>query len=375
MRIAIATTGRFHLLDLARELSFLKNEVAFYSYVPNGKCEQFGLPAECMRSFLPLVAPLVLWQRMAPRLWSDTQMKLICHAMDNVVAARLEPCDVFIGMSGIFVKAAEVARRKYGAKVIIERGSQHIIAQRRILAQLGVTRLPGDFTVRRELRGYQLADRIAVPSAPVVESFLSEAPQLEPKLMVNPYGVDLTCFPHRTGARPSGSPSVLFVGGWSLRKGADLLIKAIRALPGVMLTHVGSLGDVEFPRGDSQFEHIGPVPQWDLPRYYAKADVLVLASREEGLALVQLQALSSGLPVVCTTRTGGGDLALSPGLADRIAVVPPDDAEALAHALNRTLDVFGSSWKRLPEAERAALSWTAYAERYVANLRALVEHR
>ena len=35
LRIAIATAGRFHVLDLARELNALGYAVDFYSYVPN----------------------------------------------------------------------------------------------------------------------------------------------------------------------------------------------------------------------------------------------------------------------------------------------------------------------------------------------------
>ena len=70
-----------------------------------------------------------------------------------------------------------------------------------------------------------------------------------------------------------------------------------------------------------------------------------------------LQALASGLPIVCTTRTGGVDLALSTELAGRISVVPPDDAQALARALARALeDGPGRNRIPLPEADRNLLS-------------------
>lgn len=196
-----------------------------------------------------------------------------------------------------------------------------------------------------------------MPSSPVVHSFIEEAPQLQPKLFVNPYGVKLELFPQRTGHRPNGPPQVLFVGGWSLRKGVDVLVEAIRALPGVHLTHVGELVDQPFPQDDTQFTHMGAVPQWQLKDHYARADVMVLASREEGLALVQPQALASGLPLVCTTRTGGADLALSPELSERISVVQPDDAEALAWALASALEKGpGHTWSPLPQADRELLS-------------------
>lgn len=43
MKINIASTHRFHLLDLARELEKQGHDVKFYSYVPQKRCIQFGL--------------------------------------------------------------------------------------------------------------------------------------------------------------------------------------------------------------------------------------------------------------------------------------------------------------------------------------------
>ena len=365
MKIAIASLGRFHVLDLGRELHHLGEDVRFYSYVPRSRAERFGLPASCHRALLPFVAPLLAWQHKAYKLWPAGQERAMAHALDVAVTARLEPCDVFICMSGIYLRAAQYAKRRFGARIYLERGSQHIIAQSRILERLGAARRPTEFIVERECAGYELADRIAVPSSPVVNSFLAEAPHLQKKLFLNPYGVDLDLFPQRAGPRPDGPPRVLFVGSWSLRKGVDVLVPAIRSLPGVRLAHVGQLGDQPFPQDDPQFEHVGPVPQWQLKEHYARADAFVLASREEGLALVQPQALASGLPIVCTTRTGGADLALSPELSRRISVVPPDNADALAQALLDTLEIGqGRPWAPLPMVDRALLSWQAYGARY-----------
>ena len=366
MKIAIASMGRFHVLDLARELDALGEDVRFYSYVPQRRARRFGLPAHCHRGLLPFVAPLVAWERLAPGVWPAGRERAMAHALDAAVTARLKPCDVFICMSGMYLDAARHAKERYGALVYLERGSQHIVAQRRILERLGAARGPSDFIVARECAGYELADRIAAPSSPVVDSFRTEAPHLKSKLFFNAYGTDLNLFPQRAGPRPGGPPRVLFAGVWSLQKGVDILMRAMKSLPGVMLTHVGGQGDHPFPDGDPQFERIGHVPQWRLTEHYRRADVFVLASRQEGLALVLSQALASGLPVVCTTRTGGADLAaLSPELAARISLVPPDDAQALARALARALeDGPGRNRIPLPEADRNLLSWTAYGARY-----------
>ena len=75
--------------------------------------------------------------------------------------------------------------------------------------------------------------------------------------------------------------------------------------------------------------------------------------------------MASGLPLVCTTRTGGFDLALSNELATRISVVPAGDPVALADTLARVLDsALCTNWVELPKADRAKLSWAAYGARY-----------
>ena len=146
----------------------------------------------------------------------------------------------------------------------------------------------------------------------VAESFRRDGSAYA-KLFYNPYGVDLAMFPPRREKATAEPFSLLFVGTWCLRKGCDLLIEAIKRVPGARLTHVGAIGDLDFPANDDRFVHVDPVPQRELARFYAAGDVFVLASREEGFGMVLSQALASGLPLICTDRTGGADLAHTAG--------------------------------------------------------------
>jgi len=236
-----------------------------------------------------------------------------------------------------------------------------------IMTHIPQARQVTPFIVRRELRGYALADRIAVPSTQVVESFTSW-PELTCKLFLNPYGVSLDEFPLRLGAPPS-EPTLLFVGHWSFRKGVDVLSEAVEAMDSVRLIHVGSLIDAPFPH-HPRFIHHDPVPQWQLKEFYHAAHVFVLASREEGLALVQCQALASGLPLVCTDRTGGSDLANFFGLARLIRVVPAGDSNELRCALRGALDdaTGENQVAAITALERDSLSWRAYAKRHLEDL-------
>jgi glycosyltransferase involved in cell wall biosynthesis len=365
LRIAIATSSRFHVLDLARELHALGHQVKFYSFLPRSRATRFGLPSECHVGLLGFVAPLLAWEYVAPSLRRDLRDKLAYKAINRGLVSRLQPCDVMICMSGIYLEAPRLAKERYGARIWLERGNRHILSQDEILAAIPGVQRPSPFVIRRELEGYVLADRIVVPSAHVEQSFRSDR-AASIKLFVNPYGVDLKMFPQRERAPANKVCTFVFAGRWSLRKGCDLLTAAVKGTPGTHLLHVGPLGDLAFPDGP-QFTHLDAVRQWTLPKLYASADAFVHASREEGLSLVLAQALASGLPAICTDRTGGADLAHTPALAERITIVPHDDVTALSVALASHRDRAGT-WPPLDQADRQTLSWTAYGKRYDAEL-------
>lgn len=375
MKIALVTTGRFWLCDLARELDARGHEVALYSLVPRWRTRQFGLPDHCNRWLLPWVGPLFAAQRALGQGWAGRWMNdRLNDALDRVAAVALQRCDLLIAISGMFPRTRLAARRRFGAKVFIERGSRHILSQREILERLpraaGAPPPVSDWAVEHELADYADADTIVVPARHVVQSFTERGVPTE-KLFRNPYGVSLEMFPP-TPAPTDRSPTVIMVGHWSYRKGADVLVEAWRRLEGVRLIHVGAVTDAPLPEGPG-FSHHDPVDQAALREFYGRSHVMALASREEGLALVQPQALACGLDLVCTDRTGGEDLraVLRPG-ETAIEVVPPDDARALAGALNVALvrAVARAGTRALvDETGAASLSWSGYGERYDRLLR------
>ena len=373
MRIAILTSGRYHVCDLARELAQLGHDVSFYSLVPAHRTSRFGLPAHCNKWLMPLLAPFygAYVAARGTRLESLANRALTV-ALDQVAACAVSECELFIGMSSMSLRTMQTVRRKYGARVFLERGSRHILSQQKILATMpdaspGRPPVPS-WAVDRELEEYALADAIVVPAKHVAASFLEYGVSAE-KLFRNPYGTDVEMF--RPAPAPEGEVTTLMTGAWSYQKGCDVLVDAWRRAGKGRLLHVGALAGAPVP-SDARFLHHDAVDQSRLPDFYAQANVFALASRQEGLALVQAQALACGLPLVCTDRTGGEDLADLVGDPTIASVVPSGDVVAFATALGRAVDRAAESPRRrniLGAEARRTLSWQGYAERYDSGIR------
>jgi len=105
------------------------------------------------------------------------------------------------------------------------------------------------------------------------------------------------------------------VGTVSLRKGSYYLMKAFKELnlTNSKLIFVGTI-DPEIQQiikpfvNDSNINFIGHVSQNRLKEFYSTSHISVICSIEEGMAMVQAQAMASGVPLICTTNSGGEDI-------------------------------------------------------------------
>ena len=152
-------------------------------------------------------------------------------------------------------------------------------------------------------------------------------------------------------------PTLLSVGWLIERKGHDLVIKALRDLPGTSLLIAGigpersNLEKLAVDIGVAErVRFLGPVPHDDLAEVYGAADVLVLASSREGWANVLLEAMACGTPVAASDIWGNGEVVAEPA-AGRL--FPERTPESLAQAVRLLL-------ADLPD--RSATR--AYAERF-----------
>jgi glycosyltransferase involved in cell wall biosynthesis len=164
------------------------------------------------------------------------------------------------------------------------------------------------------------------------------------------------------------------VGGWSYRKGCDLIVEAVRKLK-LRLLHVGGIVDLEFPQ-DKNFTHHNSVNQWELVNYYAQAKVFVLPSREDGFGMVLSQALACGLPIVCSKDTGGRDLREYLDDKKWIIEMPEYTADCLADCIVQALQLAASQPAGIRNYAGDAiqnLTWEAYGKRYYEFLRKLTK--
>ncbi|NEB75772.1 glycosyltransferase family 4 protein [Streptomyces sp. SID14478] len=156
-----------------------------------------------------------------------------------------------------------------------------------------------------------------------------------------PNGVDLERFhPDGPSARelpgvPATGPLVVCVGRLCRQKGQDVLVAAweevLRELPQARLLLVGDGPDAARLRAAAppSVTFVGAVE--DPTPWYRAADLTVLPSRWEGIALAPLEAMGCGSPVLLTDVDGARE-SLPPQLA-HTCLAPPDDAPALARAL------------------------------------------
>jgi starch synthase len=365
MKITIAASHRFHLLDLARELASLGHEVRFYSYVPTKRAVKFGLKKENSFSLYWMMLPfLALYKISKGANWS---VKLKNQALDFLVSKLMQPCDVYIALGTIYKNSLLVAKHKHKAITILEWGSKHIIEQEKAIATATHAKKQEPYFIQRSLDGYELADYIAIPAEHVEQSFLRQGIHKN-KLLVNPYGVDLSMFKPTT-LNQDNHYDVIMVGNWSYTKGCDFIVNALNGTD-ISFLHVGSIAGLAFPEFEN-FTHINAVDQSQLIHYYAKAKLFLLPSRTEGLAMVQAQAIACGLPVICSENTGGRDLRNL--ISDKKWIIELEDMgretiiKTIHHALQ--LIVSDNNQRNYVGQDIEKLSWIAYGKRHEFNLK------
>lgn len=137
------------------------------------------------------------------------------------------------------------------------------------------------------------------------------------EIFVIPNGIDLKKFLNiqKEDTTSNGEKIVLYVGSLRPVKGVKYLIEAMRIViknkPDTKLVIVGDGTEreqlemlVRSLKLGRYIKFVGMVPNENVPEYMISSDIFVLPSLSEGFPNVILEAMASGLPIICT-EVGG----------------------------------------------------------------------
>lgn len=368
LKIAIVVHGRFHAFDLVRELINQGHDVTLFTNYPKKFVEKFDIPQKFVQTFL-LHGILTRVIYKLHEVLGTPDFEAFIHSEFSKWAARNlinYKYDVVHVFSGVAEEIFQLLSDKCVLKSLM-RGSAHIRTQFQLLSEeekrAGVlVDKPSNWMIAREDREYQQADVIVVLSSFAKQSFIHQ--YITPdKLKVLPLGTQLERFrpknqqvvAERCHRIASKLPlRVLMVGTYSYRKGAIDFVK------------IAELGSTDF-----QFKFVGTVtseasklaqnsggniefipkqPQFDLPRFYAWADIFIFTTIEDGYAVILSQAQANGLPILTTTNCSGSDIVVEGKTG---WVLPIRSPEIFVERLN---------WCHENRQELAQMVWRVYRD-------------
>lgn len=325
MKVSISSLGKFHIFDLARELSRRDVQTKLFTAYPNFKLRETRAYVKNIDTFPYIHTPYMALasRNLIPRGLLHPFERIDRASFDFYCSTRILQCDVFHGMSSSSLMTGKKAKEG-GAIYICDRGSSHIQAQADLIrSEFDRWDLKFDgidqseiceSIIKQEELEYAECTGIFVPSDFAKKSFIEYGIN-ENKVHKIPYGVDLSSF-YPDSPKSTDTFDILFVGAMSLRKGIPYLLQAFKKFKHprkrlifagqtspILLTHFGRMGLLA-----DEIVHLGHLTTNDLRRVMSRSHALILPSIEDGFGLVISQAMACGCPVIASTNTGGPEL-------------------------------------------------------------------
>ncbi len=163
---------------------------------------------------------------------------------------------------------------------------------------------------------------------------------IQKNVFVIPNGVSDRFFWLRKKRNLSKPVNLLYIGRLSVQKAIDRLIRALPLLKNKAVLHIVGEGELETELRKLvltlKLKNViieGPKKGEALLEFYRRADIFVLASRQEGLPLVLLEAMASGIPVIASDVVGNHEYVGAAGI-----LVSPQTPEKFAGEIDRLID-------------------------------------
>jgi len=253
---------------------------------------------------------------------------------------HLNSADIFLVRSGAGRGGAMAAARVNGLKTIADHSIAHPSFMKEVLTEeyrrqgMRCEVTPKSAFWRGILEDCAEADKVLVNSDFVKETFVQNGFAAE-KVEVAYWGVRRDFFALKGDYRRDGPLRLIFTGHFDLRKGARILLEAVRLVRGggldARLQVVGKMGTGRacIKPADSEFLTATPfMPQGELKELLAQSDLFVFPTLAEGCSRSAMEAAAAGLPVITTRNCG------LPGRAGTTALlVAAGNVSALAEAI------------------------------------------
>lgn len=320
MNISIIVGGRFHAFNLAEQLNLNNNLNQLITSYPRFYLKnKYKINQSKIKS--------IIFKEIISKFRLNKFKKLddyIIEYFDKKASKLIDfkNLDILIGWSSFSLHSFKNAQ-KYNCLKILERGSTHIEYQNDIVKEEYSLnnikpKLTSNFIIEKEKQEYEIADYITVPTEFAKQTFIEKGIS-ENKILKIPYGVDLNEFDKNLNFINNENDNIkfriIYTGSVSVRKGVIYLLKAFSELnlKNSELLIIGNIDNEIKPKiykylKIDNIKFLNSQRQADLYRYYKKSNVFITCSIEEGLSMVQLQAMSSGLPIICTKNSGGEEI-------------------------------------------------------------------
>ena len=379
MKISISIFGRFHFFDLAKQFTKKNTLHSLISTFPYFKAKEWGIRRQNFKSILIIeIIKRIFYKFKLYNVNVDLNFKKVYGFFSNMLIKN--EIDVFIFFAGNGYNSKVIKRLKKNKVLCIpDEGSAHILTRKKIMDD-EYKRLGFNFKenhskelINETLLEYDLADYISVPSKFVKNSMIENGIN-QNKIIINPYGVDLNQF--KQSKKKDHIFRVIFCGSLSIRKGSHFLLKAISELnlKNFEFWHIGNIYNEmnHFIRKyvSPNIQYKGMFKQSELSILYSQGSIFCMPSLEEGLAMVQLQAMACGLPLICTPNSGGDDLITNQG--EEGFVIPIKDSEAIKEKIKYLYEnpsICKEMGSKAKLKIKRGFTWDDYGNRYTETLK------